>query len=83
MAPRTPVEETLAGIWEEILGHPPRSIHENFFELGGHSLQAMRALAHLHEVLQVTLPLRHFFENPAIAWSRCGSDPVAGGAARV
>src|SRR6185436_3771937 len=35
VAPRTPAEQTLAGIWEEVIGHERVGINDNFFELGG------------------------------------------------
>ena len=38
VAPRSPLEEALAGIWKELLGQERISVHDNFFELGGHSL---------------------------------------------
>src|SRR5205807_2029291 len=39
-APRTPIEELIAGLWSEVLGLKQVGRHENFFELGGHSLLA-------------------------------------------
>lgn len=41
VAPRTPLEETLAGIWVEVLSVERVGIHDNFFELGGASIQAL------------------------------------------
>ena len=37
-APQGPVEEALAGIWQELLGVEKVGRHDNFFDLGGHSL---------------------------------------------
>jgi amino acid adenylation domain-containing protein len=66
-APRTPVEEVLAGIWADALGLQRVSVDDNFFELGGHSLLATRVLARLRDTLQVDLPLRAFFDRPTLA----------------
>ena len=38
VAPRTPTEELLAGVWAEVLGVAAVSVTDNFFDLGGHSL---------------------------------------------
>ena len=44
VAPRTPMEQTVAAVWQEVLGLPEVSVHDNFFEIGGHSLLAMQAV---------------------------------------
>jgi amino acid adenylation domain-containing protein len=67
VAPRTPEEELLAGIWAEVLEVERVSVHDNFFERGGHSLLATQVMARLREVFQVDIPLRSLFENPTIA----------------
>jgi amino acid adenylation domain-containing protein len=67
VAPRTPVEEALAGIWEEVLGLERIGVHDDFFELGGHSLLAVQVLTRLNRHFGVELPLRTLFEDPTIA----------------
>jgi amino acid adenylation domain-containing protein len=67
VAPRTPVEEILTGIWAEVLGVDRVGIHHNFFELGGHSLLATQVISRIHDRLGVDLPLRTLFERQTVA----------------
>ncbi|GHO97352.1 hypothetical protein KSF_074000 [Reticulibacter mediterranei] len=66
VAPRTPQEEIIAGIWEESLGIERISIYENFFALGGHSLLAMQIISRLQTLFQVKIPLLRFFASSTI-----------------
>jgi amino acid adenylation domain-containing protein/FkbM family methyltransferase len=66
-APRTPIEEVLAGIWEELLGVRQVDRRDSFFELGGHSLLATRLVSRLREAAAVELPLKAVFEAPTLA----------------
>ena len=66
-APRTPVEEILAGIWTEVLGLDRVGPADNFFDLGGHSLLAMQVVSRLRSLFQVELGLRELFEEPTLA----------------
>ncbi|MCX6584461.1 MAG: condensation domain-containing protein [Candidatus Aminicenantes bacterium] len=68
-APRDAVEETLAGIWSEVLNLPEHSvgIDANFFELGGHSLKAVGMINKIYKTLGVSVPLLDVFQNPTIA----------------
>jgi amino acid adenylation domain-containing protein len=67
LAPRTPMEETLAQIWKEILEIGRVGMHDNFFELGGHSLLATQVVSRIRKTLKVDLPLRAIFDSPTIA----------------
>ncbi len=67
VAPQTPEEELLAGIWAKVLGIKRVSIHDNFFELGGHSLLATQVMSRVRDLFAVELPLRELFEYPTIA----------------
>ncbi len=67
VAPRTPAEELLAGIWAQILGIPEVGANDNFFDLGGHSLLATRMVSRIAETFGVELPLRRIFESPVLA----------------
>jgi acyl carrier protein len=67
LAPRTLVEELLAGIWIEVLGVSRVGVHDNFFALGGHSLLATQVISRLRGALGVEVPLRRLFESPTIA----------------
>jgi len=66
-APRTPVEEVLAGIWRELLSLERLGVHDNFFVLGGHSLLATQLLARLLTLFKIELPLITVFQSPTIA----------------
>ncbi|HSF41121.1 MAG TPA: amino acid adenylation domain-containing protein, partial [Thermoanaerobaculia bacterium] len=63
-APRTPLEEIVAGIFAEVLGREQLDVDTSFFELGGHSLLATRVISRVANLLRVDLPLRTLFESP-------------------
>ncbi|MBV9786879.1 MAG: SDR family NAD(P)-dependent oxidoreductase, partial [Chloroflexi bacterium] len=67
VAPRNEIEQTVAEIWQLLLGIEQIGIHDNFFELGGHSLLATQIVSRIRERLQVELSLRQLLETPTIA----------------
>ena len=67
LAPRTPLEEVLAGIWAELLGLERVGATDSFFDLGGHSLLATQVMSRLRRAVGVEMPLRDLFEAPVLA----------------
>jgi len=66
--PRTPLEESIAGIWREVLGIENIGINDNFFiALGGDSLCGTQVISRLRHVFRLPLELRRLFEAPTIA----------------
>lgn len=65
--PQTPLQETIAASWVQVLRMAQVGIHDNFFALGGDSLLALQVLSRLHEALHVALTLHGFFAAPTIA----------------
>ena len=66
VAPRTPTEERLAGIWAKVLGRDGVSVEDNFFELGGHSIQSIQIS---HRAIAAGLPItpRDLLHHPTVA----------------
>jgi acyl carrier protein len=67
VAPRSPVEEVLAGIWEEVLALQRVGVEDDFFALGGHSLGGAQVISRVLKAFSVELPLRLLFEHPTVA----------------
>ncbi|MCP4657489.1 MAG: non-ribosomal peptide synthetase, partial [bacterium] len=53
VAPRTPLEELIAGIWSRLLHRERIGAHDHFFALGGHSLLATQLISRLRDLLGV------------------------------
>ena len=67
VAPRTPTEQALAELWQDLLGLNSLSVDDDFFALGGHSLLATQVVARIRRRLAVDLPLRALFEHRTVA----------------
>jgi amino acid adenylation domain-containing protein len=66
-APRSELEDRVAGLWREVLGLADLGVHDSFLELGGDSLLATRLMAKLREALGVELPMERLFHEPTVA----------------
>ena len=65
--PRNPVEEIVAGIFEEVLKVGRVGREDNFFEIGGHSLLATQVVSRIREVFEVEIGVRNIFERATVA----------------
>ena len=66
VAPRTPAEEIVAGIWADVLDIEQVGVEHNFFEIGGNSLLATQVLARLRQIFGMDVPLRNFLKTPTV-----------------
>jgi non-ribosomal peptide synthase protein (TIGR01720 family) len=66
MAPQTPAERILAGIWAEVLGLERVDIHDNFFALGGDSILSIQIIARAHQA-GLRLTPKQLFQQQTIA----------------
>lgn len=67
VAPRTPTEEIVAGIWADLLRLERVGATDNFFALGGHSLLATQVVSRACEQFKLRIPLKAIFEEPTLA----------------
>jgi amino acid adenylation domain-containing protein len=66
-APRTSVEEVLAGLWTQLLHLERVGIHDDFFLLGGDSLLAAQLLSGVRDSMHVEWSFLSFLETPTVA----------------
>jgi amino acid adenylation domain-containing protein len=67
VAPRTPVEQRVAGIVAGLLGLEQIGMDDNFFLLGGHSLLGAQIIARVSDSFGVDLPLHTLYAAPTVA----------------
>ena len=81
VAPRDEVEETLHGVWAQVLGTEAFGVHDSFFDVGGHSLLAVRMIALVEQRLGTRLPLATVLKAQTVAELadvvRGGREPVS------
>ncbi|HEY2728761.1 MAG TPA: amino acid adenylation domain-containing protein [Polyangia bacterium] len=72
VAPRTPTEQAIAEIWQQVLGVPRVSIYDNFFDLGGHSLLSTQVVHHIEQRLKKRLSVAELIlQNLAQVAAKC------------
>ena len=67
IGPRTPIEETLIDIWQELLLVSDIGIEDNFFELGGNSLIAVQLINKVQAGFEVNMSLMGLFKAPTVS----------------
>lgn len=78
--PRTEVERTIAGLWEQLLGESDVGVEDSFLLLGGESLLATQLISRLRALFQVELSVADFLKTPTVAFlaksiARARSEP--------
>jgi len=66
IAPETDLEQTIAGIWQQVFEVERVSIHSNFFDLGGNSLLLARVHSKLRAALQRDIKVVELFKHSTI-----------------
>jgi amino acid adenylation domain-containing protein len=64
--PITPLEKSLAAIWQDVLEVDEIGVDDDFFELGGHSLLAIRLVSLIRKELNFAIVIRDVFDYPTI-----------------
>ncbi|EHS57515.1 non-ribosomal peptide synthetase [Paenibacillus sp. Aloe-11] len=64
-APQSELEQTLASIWEEVIGVKPIGLRNNFFELGGDSIKALQIMVRLN-AKGLKMDMKDLFRHPQI-----------------
>ncbi|KKK07560.1 condensation domain-containing protein [Micromonospora sp. HK10] len=67
VAPRTPTERRLAGLWAAALGAEQIGVTSDFFALGGHSLLATHLLSQVQAEFGREVSLYTLFTHPTVA----------------
>ncbi|GCE43503.1 hypothetical protein Rhow_007733 [Rhodococcus wratislaviensis] len=66
-SPAGPIEETVAGVFADVLALGRVGADADFFDLGGNSLSATRVTARLRALLGTDCGVRDLFEAPTVA----------------
>ncbi len=78
LAPRTPLEHTVAAVVAEVLGLERVGVYDDFFALGGNSLLATQVAARIGAALKARVPVRAVFEASTVAGLAAEAEQYAG-----
>ncbi|MCP4108253.1 MAG: SDR family NAD(P)-dependent oxidoreductase, partial [Desulfobacteraceae bacterium] len=67
VTPETDTEQSIAGVWQELLKLEKVGIHDNFFDMGGHSLLIIRVQNKLQQIFSRDIPAVDLFRYPTIS----------------
>jgi phthiocerol/phenolphthiocerol synthesis type-I polyketide synthase E len=67
MAPESELEQSIAEIWQNLLGMDAVGIHDNLFELGGDSLLGIQLLSRVRSAFGIDMRPADFFRSPTVA----------------
>jgi len=79
-APQGELEQTIAAIWQDVLGLPQVGNTDNFFDLGGHSLLVVQVQRRLRDACGREVSITDMFRLPtiqALAGHLGGNAPVS------
>jgi acyl carrier protein len=66
VAPRTPVEQTIADIWQRALGMDRVGMDDRFDDLGGNSLTAAIIFAEIEKTFAIRIPMATLIDAPTV-----------------
>ncbi|GAA3846461.1 hypothetical protein GCM10022243_10800 [Saccharothrix violaceirubra] len=66
VAPATPTEHVVAGLWRDILGLDAVGVTDGFLDLGGNSIAALRLVLRVQEETGVDVPVAVLFEGGTV-----------------
>jgi acyl carrier protein len=77
--PRTPTEQSVAGIFSDVLCLAKVGAEESFFKIGGNSLEAMRAVSRINKTFGIKLSVRTLYGNVTVRAVSAAVDEKVGG----